>query len=116
MRRVLVIALVFAAAVCGLVGWVSWPRSHSLSEKNLTFANVQVATLRDVVSATGVVEPREIVLIGSEMPGTVTRLLARANDQVTEGAELGQLDDRKLTLKLQEAKNGVQIAEAAVGQ
>src|ERR1043166_9062132 len=99
MRRIVVIALVFAAVVCGLVGWVSWPRSHSLNERSLTFANVQVATLRDVVSATGLVEPREIVFIGSEMPGTVTRLFARANDQVAEGALLGELDDRKLTLK-----------------
>ena len=116
MRRILVIALVFAAALCGLVGWVSWPRSHSLGEKSLTFANVQVATLRDVVSATGVVEPREIVLVGSEMPGTVTRIVARANDQVVEGSELGQLDDRKFALKVEEATNGVQMADAAVAQ
>ena len=116
MKRFLVIALVLAAALCGLIGWVSWPRSHSLSERSVTLANVQVATLRDVVSATGVVEPREIVFVSSEMPGTVTRLNARANDQVVEGAELGQLDDRKVLLKLDEASNGVQMADAAVAQ
>jgi HlyD family secretion protein len=116
MKKFLLPALIVAAALAGLGAWSSWPRSRSLSEKSLTFANVQVATLRDVVSATGLVEPHEVVFVGSEMPGTVTRLVARANDVVLEGAELGQLDDRKILLKVDEARNGVQVADAALAQ
>jgi len=66
MKKLLAFALVAVGLVCGLA-WSYWPRTYGLTEKSLTFANVQVATLPDVVSATGVVEPREIVLIGSEM-------------------------------------------------
>jgi HlyD family secretion protein len=44
------------------------------------------------------------------------RLLARVNDAVVEGAELAQLDDRKIVLKLEAARIGVSGAEAAVAQ
>jgi macrolide-specific efflux system membrane fusion protein len=116
MKKLLTIALFAAATLGGGLAWAFWPRSHALNERSLTFANVQVATLRDVVSATGLVEPREVVFISSEMPGTVTRVHARANDQVIEGTELAQLDDRKILLKLDEASNGVDLAEAALAQ
>jgi multidrug efflux pump subunit AcrA (membrane-fusion protein) len=116
MKKLLTLALLVGVPIAGLVASAYWPRSHALSEKNLTFATVQLASLRDVVSATGLVEPCEIVLIGSEMPGTVTRLTARANDLVTEGTELGQLDDRKTLLKIDEARDGVQLADAALAQ
>src|SRR3712207_3507262 len=72
--------------------------------------------MRDVVSATGVVEPREIVVVSAEMPGTVQSLSARVNDTVVEGTELARLDDRKILHKLEEARNGVQLAEAALAQ
>ncbi len=116
MKKLLILTLVAVMALGGAFAWYVWPRSDALTEHTLTFAPVQRATLRDVVSATGLVEPREIVYIGSEMPGTVTRLLARANDLVPEGAELGQLDDQKTGLKVEEARNGVQLAEAALAQ
>jgi macrolide-specific efflux system membrane fusion protein len=116
MKKPLVLALVLAAALAGLGAWWAWPRHRTLGEKSLTFASVQVATLRDVVSATGLVEPREVVFVGSAVPGTVTRLVARANDVVPEGAELGQLDDRKILLKVDEARNGVKVADAALAQ
>jgi multidrug efflux pump subunit AcrA (membrane-fusion protein) len=116
MKKVLFFTLVLALALVGVFAWMAWPRSTTLSEHTLTFAHVQRATLRDVVSATGLVEPREIVYVSSEMPGTVIRLVARANDVVQEGTELGQLDDAKLLLRLDEAKNGIKLADAALSQ
>ncbi len=116
MKKLLGIILFTGVVLGGGIAWYAWPRGPALSERTLTFAHVQRATLRDVVSATGFIEPSELVYIGSEMPGTVTRLLARANDIVVEGAELGQLDDQKWTLKVDAARDGVQTAEAALAQ
>jgi multidrug efflux pump subunit AcrA (membrane-fusion protein) len=116
MKKLLVLALLASAALSSVYAWLCWPRNRGLSERTITFANIQRVTLRDVVSATGLVEPREIVYVGSEVSGTVIRLVARANDLVLEGADLGQLDDQKVLLKLEEARNGVQLSEAALGQ
>jgi multidrug efflux pump subunit AcrA (membrane-fusion protein) len=116
MKKVLALSLFAVIAVCGPAAWYTWPRGHALSERDLTFASLQRATLRDVVSAIGLIEPREIVYVSSEMPGTVTRLLAGANDVVPEGTELGQLDDQKTALKVEEARTGLALADAAVAQ
>ena len=77
MKKLLVFALFAAAAVICFGAWLAWPRSPALSEQNLTFANVQVATLRDVVSATGLVEPREVVFPGLGFPAEAERLAFR---------------------------------------
>ncbi len=117
MKRALFLAVALVAvAGAGWYFWKSAGRPPVLTDKTLTFAPLQHGTMRDVVSATGLVEPREILVVASEMPGTVTRLLARVNDVVAEGAELAQLDDRKVLLKLEEARNGVATAEAAAAQ
>jgi HlyD family secretion protein len=113
----IVLFLTFAgAALAGVFAWNHFPRTHRLSEPGLTFANLQTVTMRDVVSATGHIEPREIVVVASELPGTVVRLSARVNDTVAEGAELASLDRRKIAHKLEEARNGVQMAGAALAQ
>jgi HlyD family secretion protein len=114
-KKLVLILLIAAALGAGLLFWQR-TGPPVLSERSLTFANVQLATMRDLVSATGLVEPRELILVSSEVPGTVVRLLARVNDAVVEGAELAQLDDRKIVLKLEAARIGVSGAEAAVAQ
>ena len=65
-----------------------------------SFDHVEVrqATIRDIVSATGQVEPREIVVVTSETPGRVLRLLGHVGKSVVDGEELAQLDDRGLFL------------------
>ena len=59
------------------------PPPQLVLKEVLGLSEGQVATLRDVVSSTGLVEPREVMYVSSEMPGTVTRLVARANDVVS---------------------------------
>jgi HlyD family secretion protein len=115
-KRLLLLGLLTFAAAAGVLVWWGMGRPPTLTERSLTFANAQLGTMRDLVSATGVVEPRELVVVSSEMPGTVIRLLARVNDMVADGAELAQLDERKTQLKLEQARNGVSSAEAALGQ
>jgi multidrug efflux pump subunit AcrA (membrane-fusion protein) len=104
--------------VVGGAGYYWWKGRgvQTLHEKTLTFAEVRKVTIRDIVSATGLVEPREIVFVSSEAPGTVVRLQGRVGDSVLEGAELAQLDDRRIALKVEEAKNGIKLADAAIIQ
>ena len=73
-------------------------------------------TIRDTVSATGVVEPRELVLVGSKAPGMVMRLSGLIGESVKETDLLAQLDDREIILKIEEANTGIKAARAAVMQ
>ncbi len=112
-----VILLCLAAAVLGGGYWyANSPRHPVLSEKVLTFAPFTRGTMRDVVSATGILETRDIAVVGSEIPGSVQTLYAKVNDIVIEGTTLATLDDRRTRLKVDEAEDGVRMAKAAVAQ
>jgi HlyD family secretion protein len=115
-KKILLFLLFAGAALAGIVLWYSLPHGASLSEKSLTFASLQYGNMQDVVSATGVLEPRETLVVSTEVPGVVKVLLARVNDTVGEGAVLATLDDGKLQLKVEEAENGVRTAKAALAQ
>ena len=116
MKKWLLLLLLVAAVGGGLYYWWRSAGVQPLHEKTLTFAEVRRATIRDIVSATGLVEPRETVVVSSEIPGTVTRLLGRVGDPVTEGAELAHLDERRIILKIEEAETGIKMAESAILQ
>lgn len=73
-------------------------------------------TIRDVVSATGVLETRDFAVVGCEIPGTVHAFYGKTNDIVLEGTTLATLDDRRIRLKIQEAEDNVRMAKAAVAQ
>jgi HlyD family secretion protein len=115
-KKVFFVTLIVGALGAGVYWWSGSGRTQALTESGLTFANLQRGTMRDVVSATGLVEPREIVVVASAMPGTVVCLRARVNELVGAGAELAQLDSRKILLKREEAQNGIALAEAAIAQ
>jgi multidrug efflux pump subunit AcrA (membrane-fusion protein) len=112
----LVILLGLAALLAGGYWYVSSPRHPVLSEKVLTFAPFTRGAMRDVVSATGILETRDIVLVGSEIPGVVHMLYGRVNDVVVEGMTLATLDDRRIRLKVDEADDNIRAAKAAIAQ
>ena len=116
MKKWLIVAVLFLAVGAGLYAWVAMRSVQTLSEKTLTYADVRRATIRDIISATGVVEPREIVVVCSKTPGTVTKILAKVGDNVTPGTVLAQLDERDINLKIEETNNGILMADAAMSQ
>src|SRR6266404_883795 len=103
------IVLGLAAALAGGTWYVQSPRHPVLSEKLLTFAPFTRSDMRDVVSATGVLETSDLIVVGSEYPGTVQTIYAKANDIVLEGTTLATLDDRRIKLKLEEADDNVRM-------
>ena len=115
-KKLLIVLVLAGAAGVGVYYWRFAPRNHTLIESQLTFAPLQQATMRDIVSATGMLEARDLVVIGSEMPGVVQVVHGKVNQVVTEGTPLAQLDDRKLRLKLEEAANGITTAKAGLAQ
>src|ERR1700722_4518030 len=80
--------LLLAGAGGGAYWWWSHSGAQPLTEKGLTFGEVRQATIRDIVSATGQIEPREIVVVTSETPGIIKRLIGHVGQSVIEGEEL----------------------------
>ncbi len=106
----IVVGLTLAAAA---YGWHLW-RKHEAERIAYTVERVERGTLDETVSATGRVLPREVYVIGSELAGKVTAVLADYNQTVSEGDVLLRLDDRVAKARLAQAENAVQLAKVAV--
>ena len=89
------IVLVLAAAAAA--GWWAWQRSETRAAAP-RYATTPLArgTLSINVTATGTLQPTRSVAVGSELSGTVTRVLVDVNDRVKRGQVLVELDTSKL--------------------
>ena len=116
MKKILMLVLL-ASAAGGVIYWYTNNNgTQKLSEKSLKFSDVRRVTIRDIVSATGYVEPTEIVIVSAEMPGTIAQIYANIGDSLGENKELARLDDRKIKLKVEEADNNVRMADPPIVQ
>lgn len=68
------------------------------------------------VTASGTLQPTTQVEIGSELSGTVARVLADVNDRVRKGQVLVALDDARLRDQVTASRAALAIAEAALKQ
>lgn len=86
--------------------------------KAVSYTTQEVITgdLTVTVTATGNLEPRNQVEIGSELSGTVAKVNVDVNDEVKEGQVLAVLDTTRLQAQVLQAESSLQSAEARVLQ
>lgn len=77
---------------------------------------VVTGDLTVTVTATGNLEPRNQVDIGSELSGTIREVFVDVNDEVTEGQVLAELDTTRLEAQVLQAQSSLASAEARVIQ
>lgn len=75
---------------------------------------VSYGDIRTTVSATGTLQPTNEVDVGSELSGTIEKVLVDYNDKVTQGQLLAQLNTDKLSAQILQAKANLQVAVAGV--
>ncbi len=94
-------------------GGLYWWTSEAETRRAVTFETESVsrADLAVTVTATGTIEPTNLVEISSELSGTMKDVLVDFNDTVTAGQVLAQLDMTQL-----EAQLAVQTASHAMAQ
>jgi len=115
-KKVLTILVIVGIVVAGSAYWLCHPRTIPVNEQLFTYTPVEYGSLRETVSATGVLKPQDLLLVTSELPGQVVDVLAKVSDVVGEGDVVLKLDDSALRLKLEEAENALNAARTGVGQ
>lgn len=109
----LLLAAVLAALLLG-VHW--WQQSRQpVAPRYLTEA-VTRGDLALTVTANGTLQPTRSVSIGSELSGTVARVLVDVNDRVRRGQVLVELDTAKLAAQLTKSDAALQSARASQAQ
>lgn len=101
-------------AVAG--GWYWQTRSQTKQAPVYVTEPVGRGKLTLSVNANGTLQPTRAVNIGSELSGTVQRVLVDVNDQVKKGQVLVELDTSKLQDQVARSRAALNAAQAAVVQ
>jgi len=73
-------------------------------------------TLYSEVSATGTINPIEMIDVGTQVSGKISEVLVDFNDEVEEGQVLARMDMRILNSTLQESKANLKKAQVVLKQ
>jgi HlyD family secretion protein len=109
----LVAALVLVAAACVTIFLTG--RNDSGATQYRT-EEVRRGDLTIVITATGTLEPKNEVEVGSELSGTVRSVLVDYNSKVREGQILAKLDTTKLEATITQCRASLESARAKVLQ
>jgi HlyD family secretion protein len=101
------IALVVLAA-----GWYVLVRPNAGSAIHYVTSHASMASFEVIVTATGSIEPTNLVEISSELSGTVREVMVDYNDVVDVGTVLAELDTTKLEAQVAVQRASVEAAEA----
>jgi HlyD family secretion protein len=105
-----VLALIIVAAV-----YFTFFRGNG-PKVSYTTQDVVMGDLTVTVTATGNLEPRNQVEIGSELSGTIAKVFVDVNDEVKAGQVLAELDTARLEAQVLQAESSLASAEARVVQ
>ncbi len=93
-RRVRAALYALLVAVVAAVGYFSWARWIAPADPAARFATavVQRGDLEDVVTATGTLQPRDFVDVGTQVSGQLRKLHVEVGDVVKQGDLLAEID------------------------
>ena len=84
-------AVAIALALCGYFGWRAWGGSSDATTALIT-ATAQRGTVEDAVTATGTLQPRDYVDVGTQVSGQLKKLHVEIGSNVKAGQLLAEID------------------------
>jgi HlyD family secretion protein len=103
-------ALLLAAAL------IAWLVVRSRASDDLMTAPVTQATVVASVTASGTVNPQNLISVGTQVSGTIASIPVDYNSKVKRGQVLARLDPSTLQAQLEQAQATLAQASAQVGQ
>jgi HlyD family secretion protein len=91
-------------------------RSDRQTDREYLTMTVERRNITATISATGNLKPTDQVDVGSEVSGTVAKVLADTNDRVVKGQILALIDTSKLEQQAQGSRAALLSAEASLSQ
>jgi HlyD family secretion protein len=114
-RSSLWIGLVAVALLAG--GWVWWQAQQKTKAAPVYVTEaLKKGDITLSVAANGTLQPTRSVTIGSELSGTVKRVLVDVNDRIKAGQVLVELDTAKLLDQVTQSRAGLASAQAQLAQ
>lgn len=109
--------ITLAVLVAAGAGWAYWQAEKSANAApTYVTETVRKGNLTLTVSANGTLQPTRSVNIGSELSGTVKRVMVDVNDRVKAGQVLVELDASKFNDQVQRSEAALTAAQASLAQ
>jgi HlyD family secretion protein len=99
-----------------LAALFAWALLHARSHEQLITAPVVTQTLVQSVTASGTVNPQNLVSVGTQVSGTIAAIYVDYNSKVKQGQVLARLDPSTLAAQVQQARAALAQAQAQVAQ
>lgn len=103
-----------AVLVGGCVGFGAYVRSNAPSGPQFATTPITRGELVATVSATGTLGPRNLVEVGPEISGRVRSVAVDANDRVTAGQVLAEIETTQIDAQVQTARANLASASAGI--
>ena len=110
MKKILIIIAVIFGGIVGL--YYLMKPSDKLTARQFEFVKVEKGDVTETVTATGTIEPINVVSVGTQVSGIIEKVYADYNDEVEENQLLAELDKFVLNESLQDAKAGLDLAKS----
>ena len=109
-KRWIIIPGVIIAVGVGL--YFMFKSSDKLTRQQFEFVKAERGNITETVTATGTLQPINIVSVGTQVSGIIEKVMVDYNDEVTEGQILAELDKLLLTETLHETQAALDLAES----
>lgn len=100
-----------------VVFWSSFSSSENSTSEDLSSfvtSSVDRGNVAQFITATGTIRPVSVVVVGTQLSGTVSKLNVDYNDKVTQGQILLELDPAIYDSQVKQAKANLQAAKATM--
>lgn len=104
------------AALLPAGAMIAWALLHSRSSVQLITAPVTQQTLIASVTASGTVNPQNLISVGTQASGTIASIYVDYNSKVKQGQVLARLDPSTFQAQLDQAEAALTQARAQVSQ
>lgn len=112
-RKVILLAALLCAILASMAFY--WQHSHGkVASDGSVWQPLEYGVITESVSATGVLQPRDAVIVGTELAGRVAEVLVDVPQAVGADQPLMKMDDRLARLRVKQAEVAVELAKADV--
>jgi len=110
MKKALIIIAIIFAGIAGL--YYLFKPSDKLTQRQFEFVKVERGNVVEKVTATGTIEPINVVSVGTQVSGIIEKVYADYNDEVQKDQLLAELDKFVLNETLSDAKASLDLAQS----
>ena len=113
MKKIITIAIILAVVSFGAYYYFDKTKSEEIKYRTekISLGNITVQ-----VRATGTINPKRIVQVGSQVSGTIAQLFADFNSEVREGQIIAMIDSTFLNASVKEAEANLERTQAQVNE